>query len=215
MKRSRDSTRVKTTSLTVLLVSAFLLSALAGIGRVSAIDYTQYAGTLNGADWALRIPNPWNGMLVLLCRGYNPGLPNASTSIASGSAMLNSGFAVAASNYGAGGFSLLKGVNSTYQLTKYIVDTYHVTGKIFLVGLSMGGSVVLLLGQKYPEVYSGVLDMFGGKDWKDMFRKDKIKYQTEVAKAGRSYLYRLYNVTGAGHGTPDIIAEVPVHLMNL
>ena len=278
----------------------FLLSALAGaqfIGKVSAIDYTQYTGTLDGADWALRIPDPWNGMLVLICRGYagSTAIPNPVSTLISGAAMLNGGFAVAASNYGAAGFSLLKGVDSTYQLTNYIIDTYHVTGKVFLFGMSMGGSVALLLGEKYPEVYSGVLDMYGGKDWKNLYTLSKrwanlsdadlaaeltalgipvpppgytlqslrnfmgpavadqelatggtpetvpqvyeacsptyhaniqipvitvhgtfdvlvpyyqsLMYQDAVARAHRSYLYRLYTVPGAGHGDSNITAE--------
>jgi pimeloyl-ACP methyl ester carboxylesterase len=297
MKKNLISTRAKTTSLMVLLVSLFLLSALAGVGK-SAIAYTQYTGTLDGADWALRIPDPWNGMLILVCRGYagSTAIPNPVSTLVAGVAMLNAGFAVAASSYGAAGFCLLKGVDSTYQLTNYIIDTYHVTGKIFLYGMSMGGSVVLLLGEKYPEVYSGVLDMYGGKDWKDLYTVSKrwanlsdadlaaeltalgipvpppgysslqglrnfmamgvadqelatggtpetvpqvyeacsptyhadieipvitvhgtadpmvpyyqsLMYQTAVANAGRSYLYRLYTVSGAGHGTADITAE--------
>ena len=301
MKKMYNSTKAKTTSLMVLLVSVFLLSALAGtqfIGEVSAIDYTQYTGTLDGADWALRIPDPWNGMLVLVCRGYGGPtvIQNPVSVLVAGVAMLNAGFAVAASSYGSAGFCLLKGVNSTYQLTNYIIDTYHVTGKVFLFGMSMGGSVVLLLGEKYPDVYSGVLDMYGGKDWKDLYTVSKrwanlsdadlaaeltalgipvpppgysslqglrnfmatgvadqelatggtpatvpqvyeacsptyhanimipvitvhgtadpmvpyyqsLMYQAAVADAGRSYLYRLYTVSGAGHGTSDITAE--------
>jgi pimeloyl-ACP methyl ester carboxylesterase len=294
-------TKAKTTSLGILLVAAFMLSALAGIGKVHAIASTEYTGTLDGADWRLLIPDPWNGMLVVLCRGYvgptSIFLPtlNSPGTVISSTGALEQGFAVAASSYGAAGFSLLKGVNSTYQLTNYIIDTYNVTGKVFLVGLSMGGSVALLLGEKYPEVYSGVLDVYGGKDWKDVYAKEKewaslndddlaaeltalgipvpppgfgtlqalrsfyamatadielatggtpetvpqayedcspayhanitipvitvhgtadplipyyqssTMYQTAVANAGRSNLYRLYNVTGAGHTTEEIL----------
>ena len=165
--------KFKPKSLTVVLVTLFLLSTLAGtqlIGNVSAaIPYTEYTGTLGGADWALRIPDPWNGMLLVLCRGYSPGgvADIRKTALwGRASAILDQGFAIAGSTYGSAGFCIQKGVDSTYQLTNYIISTYHVAGKVFLTGLSLGGTVALLLGEKYPNIYSGVLELYGTKDLK-------------------------------------------------
>ena len=174
-KKNRFNSKVKTKSLIVLLVTAFLLSTLVGthlIGGVSAdISYTEYTGTLDGADWALRIPEPWNGMLVILCRPAAMSLPSPTDVLAtSGSYMLNAGFAIAASNYGALNL-ILEGVDSSYKLTKHIIDNYGVTGKVFVTGLSLGGAVALLLGEKYPDVYSGVLDQYGIKDYVFMCKR--------------------------------------------
>ena len=171
-KKNHNRTKAKATSLTALLASVLILSALAGvqfIEEVSAIEYTQYEGTLDGADFLLRIPDQWNGGLVVICRGTAgpTTIPSPSSIIGYGSYMLEQGFAVAASNYGSAGFCIQAGVNSTYELTMYIIDNYNVTGKVFLYGISMGGAVALLLGEKYPEVYSGVLDLFGIKDAKE------------------------------------------------
>ena len=158
-----------------LLVSVFLLSALIGaqfVGKVSAAEYTEYVGTLNGAQFVARFPDDWNGMLVILCRGYTPsGVADIRNTMvwSSASVILDQGFAIAGSTYGSGGFCIQKGVNSTYELTMYIIDTYNVTGKVFLYGMSMGGAVALLLGEKYPNLYSGVLDLFGVKDLKDQY----------------------------------------------
>jgi outer membrane protein assembly factor BamB/fermentation-respiration switch protein FrsA (DUF1100 family) len=301
MKKKHFNSKVKTKSLTVMLVLVFLLSVLVGtqfIGEVSAaIVYTEYTGTLSGGDWALRIPDPWNGMLVVGCRGYAgpTTIPSPSVSSTEYRSILDAGFAVAASNFGVAGVCVLEGVDSTYELTMHLIDNYGVAGKVFLVGWSMGGAVALLLGEKYPDVYSGVLDMYGSKDMKDNYRVSKLwanltdgelaaeltalgipvpppgfslaslrsfhamgladlilatggtptsqpkayedssptyhadimipvitvhgtadpivphyqsdMYKAAVAKAYRSYLYRLYNVTGAGHGTGDIAAE--------
>jgi pimeloyl-ACP methyl ester carboxylesterase len=155
----------------ILLITAFFLAALSGtqlIREVAAVDYTEYTGTLDGANYALRIPDLWNGMLVVCCRGYShtpvADVRNAAPFSTMAPALLAQGFAVAASDYGVGGYCVPEGVNSTYQLTEYIIDNYNVTGRVFLVGASMGGAVVLLLGEKYPELYSGVLDVFGVKD---------------------------------------------------
>jgi len=182
-KKNCNSIKFKATSLTALLVSVFLLSALAGVqfvGKVSAEGYTETTGTLDGADFALRIPDPWNGMLVIICRGYSstPVNPVMWLSFAT---MLNQGFAIAASNYGAVGSCVSKGVDSTYNLTRYIIDNYNVTGKVFLYGLSMGGAIALLLGEKYPDVYSGVLDLFGPKDYKEHYaHKDRWANLSDV-----------------------------------
>jgi pimeloyl-ACP methyl ester carboxylesterase len=294
----RNSIKAKTTSLVVLLISVFLLSAFAGVhfvGKVSAAGYTETYGILDGAAFGVRFPDSWNGGLVVGCRGYNPVEPRANGTFFTGSsqAFLDIGYAFAASTYGSGGFCIQKGMNSTYQLTKFLVNTYHVTGKVFLYGLSMGGAVALLLGEKYPTLYSGVIDGYGTKDLKNQYETkarwanlsdtaltaeltaltipvppsgyanltvfrtfmannvaefenetggtpttkpkayeddsptyhanisipvitihgtsdaivpyyESIMYQTAVANAGRSSLYRLYTVVGAEHGASSI-----------
>ena len=175
IKKNRINLKIEATSLTILLISVLLLTFLSGtqlIEEVSAIDYNEYTGTLDGADWALRIPDPWNGMLVMACRGGSPTLPDPlSTLSMDGSYMLNQGYAVAASNYGEVRICIQAGVNGTYELTKHIIDNYNFTGRIFLSGASLGGTVALLLGERYPDLYSGVLDFFGIKDLKDRYNR--------------------------------------------
>ena len=137
-------------------------------------DYIEYVGTLAGVNFVVRIPDEWNGMLVVGCHGYmafdwhpdaqfqldNTGLPFE---------FVEQGFAYAASSYGEGGFAAKMGMIRTHQLTEYVIDNFGVTGKVFLVGVSMGGLVVLLLGEKYPELYDGVLDIVGLKDITDAY----------------------------------------------
>jgi pimeloyl-ACP methyl ester carboxylesterase len=301
-KENEKTHKIKITSLAALLASIFLLSALAGLhftAKVSAAGYTEIIGTLDGAQFVVRFPDSWNGMLVVYCHGYSATTPtSAITSFYNNyiSTLLDQGFAVAASTYGTGGFCIQQGMNSTYQLTEYLISTYNVTGKVFLVGGSMGGAIALLLGEKYPNVYSGVLDMFGMKNMTDQyitkarwanlsdadltaeltaltvpipiymfgtvpaFRSyvagnipifenetggtptttpeayedrspvyhanitipvitiqgtsdavvpfyETLMYQSAVANAGHSNLYRLYNVTGGEHASPSIYAE--------
>jgi len=306
-KKNCNSTKVKVTCLTSLLVSVLILSALAGvqfIEEVAALEYTEYTGTLDDADFVLRMPDPWNGMLVIICRGYTSTAVNPVIWLSFGSSMLNEGFAIAASDFGAVGQCVSKGVDSAYNLTMYIIDNYNVTGKVFLYGISMGGAIALLLGEKYPDVYSGVLDLAGPKDYKEHYaHKDSwanlseveleaeltalgagvppymysslesfqdslvtgeieleletggtpathsqayedispayhanitipvitihgtsdaevlfdqsIMYQAAVANAGRSNLYRLYNVTGGEHMHSSVMAEVPARFDEL
>jgi pimeloyl-ACP methyl ester carboxylesterase len=135
--------------------------------------YTQYVGTLGGANYVIRIPNEgWNGMLVVGCHGYmafnwNPNAQFAMDNLGGVGlpfALVEQGFAYAASSYGEGGFSVKMGMIRTHQLTQYVIGKFGVTGKVFIVGHSMGGLIGLLLGEKYPELYDGVLDISGMRD---------------------------------------------------
>jgi len=183
-KKNHINVKVKATSLTILLLTAFLMTALIGmqfVEEASAVEYTEYTGTLEGADWALRIPDLWNGMLVLCCRGYShdPIVDVRTVGPFSGmsTTLLEQEFAVAASSYGVGGYCVPEGINATRQLTEYVIDNYNVSGKVFIIGASMGGGIALLLGEKYPELYSGVLDMFGSKDMNSQY-ETKVRWSS-------------------------------------
>jgi pimeloyl-ACP methyl ester carboxylesterase len=138
-------------------------------------DYTEYVGTLDGANFVVRIPNEgWNGMLVIGCHGYmmnwNPNAQFAVDNLKNGDgiglpfALVDQGFAYAASSYGEGGFPIKEAMIRTHQLAEYVIDNFGVTGKVFIIGHSMGGVIGLLLGEKYPELYDGVLDISGMRD---------------------------------------------------
>ncbi len=175
--------KIKSASIILLLITAFAVTSLAGLQFVAtakAAGYTEYTGNLGDANFVVRFPDQWNGMLAVVCRGYSatPVL-DARTSLynSTATALLPQGFAVAASNFGpTGGFIPLTGMNSTYQLTRYLIDTYHISGKVFLVGASMGGDVVLLSAEKYPMTYSGVLDLAGVKN-----ATESYEYKTLIA----------------------------------
>lgn len=140
-------------------------------------DYTEYVGTLGGANFVVRIPNEdWNGMLVVGCHAYIPStnwpmvaqtaqfaLDNLA-GVGLPFTIVEQGFAYAASSYGEGGWPIKEAMIRTHQLTEYVIDNFGVTGKVFIIGQSMGGAIGLLLGEKYPELYDGVLDISGMKD---------------------------------------------------
>jgi len=157
--------------------SSLVSTAQAKITEVNpAVGYTEYYGTMGGANFYVLIPDDWTNplgdrMLVVICRsaGYfeDPRDSVPDYPFALGLAM--QGIAVAASNYGPPESGVKEGVIRTHQLTMYVIDNYDVTGKVFLFGSSVGGCVALLLGESHPEVYSGVLDNSGVKDWAAMY----------------------------------------------
>lgn len=167
--------KIKTIVLVTLLAVALIPTILLIPTASAAAAYTEINGTLSGGNYTLRIPSPidnWNRVLIIYCRGYSSAMP-ASPMSATGAdntanSAISAGLAFAATDYGAGGFCIKKAMNATYELTQYLVSTYKVA-KVFLWGASMGGTISLLLGEKYPRVYSGVLDMFGLKNTTEIY----------------------------------------------
>lgn len=143
-------------------------------------DYNYIVGRLGRADYGLFMPeNNWNGMLIVLCRGHSrevPEIPSPpfeqrplSMGVKVGTKLMNipvngKRFAFAWSNYGQGRYCIKTGVIQTHQLTQYLVNQHNVPGKVFLISASMGGAIGLTLAEKYPNLYSGVLDLVGVKD---------------------------------------------------
>jgi hypothetical protein len=160
----------------ILLISPFIENVAAckernnvTSGNAYGMDYTQITGTLGEAAFIIQIPKTWNGMLVVACPWYQ--YPKDGTELLShlkyepiAKVLLAQGYAFASSNYGATGWPVKEAIISIHQLTQYVVGRYHVTGKVFLMGGSMGGAVAILAGEKYPNLYSGVLDLCGSKN---------------------------------------------------
>lgn len=175
----------------LILISLMTLSIMAipcvptvhaKITEVNDLEgYTEYYGTIGGANFYVLIPDDWtnflgDGMLVVMCRSamYFEDPRDNFQDYMFANILVMQGIAVAASNYGPDG-GVEDGVIHTHQLTMYVIDNYDVTGKIFLFGTSLGGNVALLLGERHPDVYSGVLDNSGIKDWAAMYY-DAIDY---------------------------------------
>ncbi len=151
----------------------------------STYHYTRYVGQLGGAAYEILMPDNWNGELVIGCKGFTPTTTNPiptmeelnthTIGIQFMTSKAPTRFAYAQSTYGEIGFCMQAGMIRTHQLTQYIIDNFGVTGNVYLIGLSMGGQIALMLSEKYPDLYAGVLDVCGNKDttafynyWKDL-----------------------------------------------
>lgn len=193
-----------------MMVPPLVPTAQARITEINpGLGYTEYYGTIGGANFYVLIPDVWSnplgdGMLVMMCHSAayaeDPRDDFSDYPFAVGLAM--QGIAVAASNYGSSDSGVGDGVIRTHQLTMYVIGNYDVTGKVFLFGTSLGGCVALLLGEKYPDVYSGVLDNSGVKDWAASYN-DAASYSGSDA-----FLLVWYAMTLARHeenygGTPE------------
>jgi pimeloyl-ACP methyl ester carboxylesterase len=146
----------------------------------SVLEFTQILGTLAGADYEILVPDNWNGMLVIGCRGYmdeEPDIGDVNSMYGLGVALMEDEaperFAFAWSTYGAGGWCIDTGMIRTHQLTEYVIENYNVQGKVLLNGVSMGGLIACLLGEKYPNLYDGVFETCGIKDFASLYNHKK------------------------------------------
>jgi pimeloyl-ACP methyl ester carboxylesterase len=163
--------KTKSAVLAIVLILALTSTTIPMFTTTSAaLPYTEITGKLNGASYLIQIPNPiesWNRNLVVYCHGFSHTEPQPPLSSAGLAApLIASGFAFAMSSYGMGGYYISTAMNNSYLLTQYVKNTYNVTGQIFLIGISQGGGISLQVAEKYPNLYSGVLDLSGSKDLK-------------------------------------------------
>jgi hypothetical protein len=203
MRNMKKSFLVFTVVLLVLAAfgSQFLVSVEAKPPEVtydSTYHYTRQVGQLGGATYEIMIPDNWNGHLVIGCKGFTtsvnpiPPIDSIITHTIGLQFMVSTAeerFAYAQSTYGTVGFCVKEGMIRIHQLTRYVIGNFQVTGKVFLIGVSMGGQIALMLTHKYPDLYAGVLDICGSKDTTAFYNywRDLSKLPAD-ASAIRAYL---------------------------
>jgi pimeloyl-ACP methyl ester carboxylesterase len=114
---------------------------------------------LNGSIlWSARVPAQWNGTLLLHSRGWSPvaGEPAAAPAQFV-EQLLDAGYALAGSNYGAGGWSLAEAVPAQEQAIDAFTQRYGQPQRVIAYGYSMGGLVTTALVEKpQPKVDGGI-----------------------------------------------------------
>ena len=147
-----------------IVVLALILSALSAFAVTppQVIDGTAADGSL----YEIVVPSAWNHQLVLYAHGIvDPQMPVALPSDSGFTTLRDqlvaSGFAVAYSSYASNGFALADGARDTAALRDTFIRRVARPAKIFLVGVSLGGGVVIDLAEQHPRDYDGVLPMCG------------------------------------------------------
>jgi len=124
------------------------LTAAAG----DAVDVTttsRWTGVLNGAGYAVEVPQNWNGRLVMYAHGYaGTGSALSVTPPSIRRHLINSGYAWAASSYSKNYYDVKVGVEDTNALALEFTRIASANSrpltaptKTFIIGHSMGGHV--------------------------------------------------------------------------
>jgi pimeloyl-ACP methyl ester carboxylesterase len=119
----------------------------------------QDGGTLaSGARWIAEVPPSWNGTLLLWSRGYSPKLgPPETAPAAVRTSLLNAGYALAASDYGASGWALEEAVPAQLGTIEAFAAAHGRPRRVFAWGQSMGGLVTAALAEQRPARIDGAL----------------------------------------------------------
>ena len=122
-------------------------------------------GTLNNADYRIRVPDNWNGTLLVYAHGYYAELPTTPVQIAPGwgtaveDTLLGLGFGLAGSSFRDGGlgWAVKEGTQNMLALTNYFKGQVGKPKHVIIWGCSMGSVIALKSIEKYPGIYDGAV----------------------------------------------------------
>ncbi|RYY44511.1 MAG: alpha/beta hydrolase, partial [Sphingomonadales bacterium] len=145
----------------VASLAAFALPFAAPVVAQRAPAAHALSGTLpSGAKWVAEVPANWNGTLLLWSRGYSP---NVGSPEAAGRGMnrqlLDAGYAIAGSDYGAGGWALSEAVPAQRQTIAAFAAAHGKPKRVIAWGYSMGGLVTTALAEQHKPAIHGALAM--------------------------------------------------------
>ncbi len=133
-------------------------------GDDGAVEET---GELGGAPYEIRVPEEWNGTLLVYAHGYrdaadHPGevddrSADAFIDDAVEDEMLAAGYALAGSAYASNGWAVADGIADTRQLVNHFRARVGKPERVILVGFSMGSLVAFESIERYTGVYDGAI----------------------------------------------------------
>ncbi|MCC6386987.1 MAG: hypothetical protein IT302_06365 [Dehalococcoidia bacterium] len=125
---------------------------------------TLRSGTLDGARYVIEVPERWNGELVLWAHGF-AGFDTVVVVDPPPSVLrrtwIEQGYAWAASSYKENGYVPGIGADDTLALKGQFAKEVGAPKRTYIVGASMGGNVVALSLEHFPEAYDGGLAVCG------------------------------------------------------
>jgi pimeloyl-ACP methyl ester carboxylesterase len=130
-------------------------------------------GEYAGGTYQIEVPDEWNGDVVYYAHGYRGhqrGLVARMPRLHEH--LIDSGFAVAASSYSTNGYEPGAAARDTYLLRDVFEREVGKPRRSYLYGASMGGHVIALMLERYPDAYDGALSVCGavaGKEILDYF----------------------------------------------
>lgn len=130
-------------------------------------------GKIDQAVFRIEIPVHWNGELLLWAhgvRGFGPEVSVENPPPALRRALIDQGYAWAASSFSENGFVPGIGTNDTLKLKRHFVEQFGRPKRTYIAGASMGGNIVTLSLENFPEEYDGGLSLCGvvaGEEWID------------------------------------------------
>jgi pimeloyl-ACP methyl ester carboxylesterase len=131
-------------------------------------------GSLDGAAYRIELPARWNGTLVLYSHGYFPpgfpdlgiGLTNRPPGTETEGWLLDHGFALAASQMSEGGigYHVERGLREQIALLDWFEANIAQPRRTVATGQSLGATIAILLAERHPDRFDGVMTVCGVTD---------------------------------------------------
>ncbi len=156
----------------VLTVAMVLTTAVPVFADHSPNAAAEQLGVSNGAQYAMFVPETWNGRLVLWAHGFvDPGAPIALPDelpadvapwlVQLRETLLGAGYAVAYSSYAENGWAVKDGAARTHELRTLFASRFGVPTHVYVGGRSLGALITVMLAETYPGDYQGALALCG------------------------------------------------------
>lgn len=133
-----------------------------------------FTGSLDGSNYRVETPARWNGTLLLYSHGYLPaGFPDfgiALTNRPPGSEterwLLDHGYALAAAQMSEGGigYHVERGLREQIALLDWFDATVGRPRHTVATGQSLGAAIAILLAERHPDRFDGVMTVCGAPD---------------------------------------------------
>lgn len=137
----------------IVLVAPFLLA-----GQAAPEAKVDNGLLPEGGHWSAQVPVRWNGTLLLWSRGYSQAANGAdAASPAHRQALLDAGYAIAGSDYGAGGWALKEAVPAQRAAIAAFSEKFGKPRRVIGWGFSMGGLVTTALAEQKPSALDGAV----------------------------------------------------------
>jgi hypothetical protein len=148
-------------ALTLILLVAFTLIDRTPVTKAASLDLS---GEINGAPYRIRVPEVWNGTLLVFAHGYrdkadHPGeIDNRNADVAPAAALeaplLAQGFALAGTAYKDNGWAIGDAIQDLKNLALFFSDNVAKPQRTIIVAASLG----TFAGYKSMEQFGGIYD---------------------------------------------------------
>ena len=158
------------------IVIALAIALLLGFTLIDRSPVTKAAplelsGEINGAPYRIRVPEIWNGTLLVFAHGYrdkadHPGeIDNRTADVAPSAALeaplLAQGFALAGTAYKDNGWDIKDAIQDVKNLTVFFRDNVAQPQRTILVAASVGTFAGFKSMEQFGGIYDGALCLCG------------------------------------------------------
>lgn len=157
--------------LVVLIVGLLISLSLIQPSPATKAASLDLSGEINGAPYRIRVPEVWNGTLLVFAHGYrdkadHPGeIDNRNADVAPNAALeaplLAQGFALAGTAYKDNGWAIEDAIQDVKNLAVFFRDNVGPPQRTIIVAASLGTFVGFKSMEQFGGIYDGALCLCG------------------------------------------------------